>query len=146
MASLRTEETRKALQDIFKGVKEFHVTGSSDNNGGMFIGELYGEERGVDNRSQIWVTAKKIDVYVGKNTPIYNAVASAWESMQYDRTSCPVAIYESNSKHSKTREDAYELHSVDAVRTLFTYAGVVIPPKASKSRSKSKNKTQAEAV
>ena len=143
MTTLRTEENRKALQDIFKGVKEFHVTGSSDNNGGMFIGELYGEERGVDNRSQIWVTAKKIDVYVGKNTPIYNAVASAWESMQYDRTACPVAMYESNSKHSKTREDAYELHSVDAVRTLFTYAGVVIPPKASKRNSKSKKTEQA---
>jgi len=142
MASLRTEENRKALQDIFKGVKEFHVTGSSDNNGGMFIGELYGEERGVNNRSQIWVTAKRIDVYVGKDTPIYNAVSSAWESMQYDRTSCPVAMYESNSKHSKAREDVYALHSVEAVRTLFTYAGVV--KKASK-RSTKRNKAEKTA-
>ena len=143
MASLRTEETRKALQDIFKGVKAFHVTGSSDNNGGMFIGELYGEERGVDNRSQIWTTSKKIDVYVGKDTPIYNLVASAWESMQYDRTSCPVAMYASASKHSATKEDVYELHSVQDVITLFTYAGVIVPPKPSKSRSKSKKQEQA---
>lgn len=142
MATLRTEENRKALQDIFKGVKEFHITGACDNNGGMFIGELYGEERGVNNRSQIWVTAKRIDVYVGKDTPIYNAVSSAWESMQYDRTSCPVAMYESNSKHSKTKEDVYALHSVEAVHTLFTYAGVV--KKVSK-RSTKRNKAEKTA-
>lgn len=141
----RTEDVRAALRDAFKGVEHFHITGASDNNGGNFIGEMFGDERGANNRSQIWTTSKKIDVYVGKDTPIYNLIASAWESMQYDRTSCPVAMYASASKHSATKEDVYELHSVQDVITLFTYAGVIIPPKPSK-RGKGKAKTTEQAV
>lgn len=143
MTTLRTEENRNAIRDMLKGVSEFHHTGKSDNTGGMFVGRFcYDDAQKPVNRGEIWIEAKRIVMYVGKSTPIYNAIASAYDTMRFDRTN-NVAVIREIKRKKATNEDSYQLPTVDELKRLMQFAGLVPYEKPKASKSRKKNTEQA---